>query len=116
MSRLGEALTERNEARARYEEAKHELLEAVVDAVEHHEGGLFAHEIANEAEVCTRGVMGVIQSAVRRQLLEGRRERVVAEYVRLNADGSINMNDRVVRVYEANKYTPSRHYEEQYRR
>lgn len=116
MSRLGKALTERNEARARYEEAKHELLEAVIDTVERHEGGLFAHEIANEAEARTRDVMGVIQSAVRRQVLEGKNERVVAEYVRLNADGSVNMNDRVVRVYEANRYTLSHYYEEQYRR
>lgn len=105
MSRLGEALVARNEARVRYEEAKHDLLEAVVETIERSENGLLARELANEANVPIRLVMGVLQSASRRRVIRGRRERTSVEYVRLNPDGSVNLNDRIVRIYRANRYT-----------
>ena len=105
MSRLGEALVERNEARVRYDEAKHELLEAMLEVVEHTEGGATARDLSSEADVPTCAIMGAIQSAVRQRVLRPRRERQVIEYVRLNRDGSVNMNDRMVRTYWANRYT-----------
>ena len=105
MSRLGDALVARNEMRARFEEAKHELMEATLEAVEHSNNGLTAREIAGEADVPTCAVMGTVQSAVRRGLVTARRERQTVEYVKLNADGSVNMNDRIARTYFANRYS-----------
>ena len=104
MSRLGEALVARNEMRAKFEEAKHELMEATLEAVEQSNNGLTAREIAGEADVPTCAVMGIVQSAVRRGLMTARRERQTVEYVKLNADGSVNMNDRIARTYLANRY------------
>ena len=108
MSRLGEALVARNEARMKLEEAKHELLEAVVEAVERSGDGLFARDLSAEAELPTCVVIGAVQSAVSRGLIEKRSDRIHCEFVRLNADGTINMNDRVHRTYRAARYTPSR--------
>lgn len=105
MSRLGDALVTRNELRAKYEEAKHELMEATLEAVEESGNGLTAREIAGEADVPTCAVMGTIQSATRRGLITARRERQTVEYVKLNADGSVNMNDRIARTYMANRYS-----------
>jgi hypothetical protein len=105
MSRLGEALVARNELRARFEEAKHELMEATLEAIEQSDNGLTAREIAGEADVPTCAVMGTVQSAMRRGLMTARRERQTIEYVKLNRDGSVNMNDRIARTYEANRYS-----------
>ena len=105
MSRLGDALVARNEMRARFDEAKHELVEATLEAIERNREGMTARELASEAEVPTCAVMGTMQSLIRRRLVRGRRERQMIEYVRLNRDGSINMNDRMVRTYFANRYT-----------
>lgn len=105
MSRLGDALVTRNELRAKYEEAKHELMEATLEAVEQSGNGLTAREIAGEADVPTCAVMGTVQSATRRGLMTARRERQTVEYVKLNADGSVNMNDRIARTYLANRYS-----------
>ena len=105
MSRLGDALVTRNELRAKYEEAKHELMEATLEAVEESGNGLTAREIAGEADVPTCAVMGTVQSAMRRGLITARRERQTVEYVKLNADGSVNMNDRIARTYLANRYS-----------
>lgn len=105
MSRLGDALVTRNELRAKYEEAKHELMEATLEAVEESGNGLTAREIAGEADVPTCAVMGTIQSATRRGLITARRERQTVEYVKLNADGSVNMNDRIARTYMTNRYS-----------
>jgi GTP-sensing pleiotropic transcriptional regulator CodY len=108
MSRLGEALVARNEARMKLEEAKHELLEAVVEAVERSGGGLFARDLSAEAELPTCVVIGAVQSAVSRGLIEKRSDRIHCEFVRLNSDGTINMNDKIHRTYCATRYTPSR--------
>lgn len=105
MSRLGDALVTRNEMRMRFEEAKHELMEATLEAVEQSSNGLTAREIAGEADVPTCAVMGTVQSAMRRGLMTARRERQTVEYVKLNADGSVNMNDRIARTYIANRYS-----------
>ena len=105
MSRLGDALVAKNEMKARLEEAKHELMEATLEAVEQSGNGLTAREIAGEADVPTCAVMGIVQSAVRRGLVTARRERQTVEYVKLNRDGTVNMNDRVVRNYTANRYS-----------
>ena len=105
MSRLGEALVARNELRAKFEEAKHELMEATLEAVEQSGNGLTAREIAGEADVPTCAVMGTIQSARRRGLMTARRERQTVEYVKLNRDGSVNLNDRIARTYIANRYS-----------
>lgn len=104
MSRLGDALMGRSVAKRRYEEATHELLEATVEAVEQSGEGLTAREIAGEADVPTCAVMGTVQSAMRRGLITARQERQTVEYVKLNRDGSVNMNDRIARTYEANRY------------
>ena len=108
MSRLGEALVARNEARMKLEEAKHELLEAVVETIERSGDGMFARDLSAEAELPTCVVIGAIQSAVSRGLIDKRPEHIHCEFVRLNSDGSINMNDRVHRTYRATRYTPSR--------
>ena len=105
MSRLGDALVARNETRIKFEEAKHELMEATLEAVEQSGNGLTAREIAGEADVPTCAVMGTVQSAMRRGLMTARRERQTVEYVKLNADGSINLNDRIARTYIANRYS-----------
>ena len=105
MSRLGDALMTRSVAKAKYEEAKHELMEATLEAVEESRNGLTAREIAGEADVPTCAVMGTIQSARRRGLMTARRERQTVQYVKLNRDGTINMNDRIARTYMANRYS-----------
>ena len=105
MSRLGDALVTRNEMRVKFEEAKHELMEATLEAVEQSGEGLTAREIAGEADVPTCAVMGTVQSAMRRGLITARRERQTVEYVKLNTDGTINMNDRIARTYIANRYS-----------
>lgn len=105
MSRLGDALVARNELRARFEEAKHELVEATIEAIEQSGEGMTAREIAGEADVPTCAVMGTMQSLTRRGLVRARRERQTIEYVKLNRDGTINMNDRMTRTYMANRYS-----------
>ena len=105
MSRLGDALEARNEMRARFEEAKHELVEATIEAIEQSGEGLTARELAGEADVPTCAVMGTVQSLVRRRLVRARKERQTVEYVKLNRDGTVNMNDRIARTYMANRYS-----------
>lgn len=105
MSRLGDALVARNEMRARFEEAKHELVEATIEAIEQSREGMTAREIAGEADVPTCAVMGTMQSLTRRGLVTARRERQTVEYVKLNRDGTVNMNDRIARNYMANRYS-----------
>jgi predicted ArsR family transcriptional regulator len=105
MSRLGDALATKNEMRMRYDEAKHELVEATIEAIEQSREGMTARELAGEAEVPTCAIMGTMQSLTRRGLVRSRRERQTVEYVRLNRDGSVNMNDRMVHTYFANRYT-----------
>lgn len=105
MSRLGDALVARNEMRMRYDEAKHELMEAMLEVIENNPDGVTARDLSSEAEVPTCAIMGSIQSAIRHRVIRGRRERQSVEYVRLNRDGSINMNDRIIHTYFANRYT-----------
>ena len=105
MSRLADALVDRNEKRMALELAKHELLEAVIETVENTPDGMFARELAAEGEVPTCVVMGAIQSAMRHGMLDRHISKQTLTYVRLRDDGSIDLNDRVIRVYEANKYT-----------
>ena len=105
MSRLGEALVERNNAKMRYDEAKHELVKATIEAIEQSGEGMTARELAGEAEVPTCAIMGTMQSLTRRRLVTARRERQTVEYVKLNRDGTVNMNDRIARTYMANRYS-----------
>ena len=105
MSRLGDALVARNEMRVRFEEAKHELVEATIEAIEQSGEGMTARELAGEAEVPTCAIMGTMQSLTRRGVVSAHRERQSVEYVKLNRDGTVNMNDRIVRTYFANCYT-----------
>ena len=105
MSRLGDALVARNEMRMRFEEAKHELVEATIEAIEQSGEGMTAREIAGEADVPTCAIMGTMQSLTRRRLVRARRERQTVEYVKLNRDGTVNMNDRIARTYMANRYS-----------
>jgi predicted ArsR family transcriptional regulator len=91
--------------RMRYDEAKHELVEATIEAIEQSREGMTARELAGEADVPTCAVMGTMQSLTRRGLVRARRERQRIEYVKLNADGTINMNDRIARTYVANRYS-----------
>ena len=105
MSRLGDALVARNEMRARFEEAKHELVEATIEAIEQSGEGHTARELAGEADVPTCAVMGTMQSLTRRRLVRARKERQTVEYVKLNRDGTVNMNDRIARTYMANRYS-----------
>lgn len=104
MSRLGEALTARNEMKIKYDMAKHELVEATIEAIEQSRGGMTARELAGEAEVPTCAIMGTMQSLTRRGLVGARKERQTVEYVRLNRDGTINMNDRITHTYFSNRY------------
>lgn len=105
MSRLGEALATKNEMRVKYDEAKHELVEATIEAIEQSREGLTARELAGEAEVPTCAIMGTMQSLTRRGVVNARRERQTVEYVKLNRDGTVNMNDRIARTYMANRYS-----------
>ena len=105
MSRLGDALVERNNAKIRYDEAKHELLEAMLEVIEESPNGVTARDLSGEAEVPTCAIMGTVQSAMRNRIICGHRERQTVEYVRLNRDGTVNMNDRMTHTYFANRYT-----------
>ena len=105
MSRLGDALVTRNEMRARFEEAKHELVEATIEAIEQSGEGMTARELAGEADVPTCAIMGTMQSLTRRRLVRAHKERQTVEYVKLNRDGTVNMNDRIARTYMANRYS-----------
>ena len=107
MSRLSEATKERAIARARYEEAKHEMLEAVLEVIDE-SGSCFARDVADKAGVSTREVIGTIQSATRNGHLDSICGRKTTTYVRLNEDGSINLDERVIREYSANVYSLSR--------
>lgn len=105
MSRLGEALATRNEMKVKYDEAKHELVEATIEAIEQSREGMTVRELAGEAEAPTCAIMGTMQSLLRRRLVRARRERQTVEYVKLNPDGTVNMNDRIRRTYIANRYS-----------
>jgi hypothetical protein len=105
MSRLGDALVAKNEMRMRYDEAKHELLEAMLEVIEESPDGVTARDLSSEADVPTCAIMGTVQSAMRNRIIRGRSERQTVEYVRLNRDGTVNMNDRMTRTYFANRYT-----------
>lgn len=105
MSRLGDALATKNEMRVKYDEAKHELVEATIEAIEQSGEGMTARELAGEADVPTCAIMGTVQSLSRRRLIKARRERQTVEYVKLNRDGTVNMNDRITRSYMANCYS-----------
>lgn len=107
MSRLSEAAKERLIAKARYEEAKHEMLEAVLEVIDQ-SGSCFARDVADKVGMSTREVIGTIQSATRNGHLEAVGGRKTTVYVRLNEDGSINLDERVVREYSANVYSLSR--------
>ena len=107
MSRLSEAARERQIARARYEEAKHEMVEAVIAVIEH-EGECYARDIADKAEMPTCAVIGAISSAMSRGYLEARSGKKQIVYVRMHSDGRIDTEDRVIREYSANLYSPSR--------
>lgn len=109
MSRLSDALVDRDEKKMAFELAKHELLEAVMETVENAPDGIFARELAAEGEVPTCVVMGAIQSAMRQGMLDRHISKQTLTYVRLRDDGSIDLNDRIVRIYEANKYTIAHH-------
>jgi DNA-binding transcriptional regulator LsrR (DeoR family) len=91
--------------RIKYDEAKHELVEATIEAIEQSGEGMTARELAGEAEVPTCAIMGTVQSLRRRGLVTARSERQTVEYVKLNRDGTVNMNDRIARTYEANRYS-----------
>ena len=105
MSRLGEALATKNEMRMKYDEAKHELVEATIEVIEQSGEGMTARELAGEAEVPTCAIMGTVQSLTRQRLVRANRERQTVEYVKLNRDGTVNMNDRITRTYMANRYS-----------
>lgn len=106
MSRLADALNERNKAKAQYEDAQNELLNAVIESIAAR-GGAFAKDLAAEADLPTCAVIGAVISAKKNGILEGRRERARSVYVRLKEDGTINPNDRVIREYWATKYSLS---------
>ena len=107
MSRIKEAAKERAIAKARYEEAKHEMFEAVLEVIDH-KGSCFARDVADIAGMSTRDVIGTIQSAMCSGHLEVVSGRKTTVYVRLNEDGSINTDERVIREYSANVYSLSR--------
>lgn len=104
MNMLGEILNKKRELEIALEEAKREAMTVVVATISDNDG-CFATDIASAANLPTCAVIGVLQSGVRRGNLTARRERKQKTYVRLNEDGSINMNDIVRKVYWANKYT-----------
>lgn len=104
MNMLGEILNKKRELEIALEEAKREAMTVVVATISDNDG-CFATDIASTANLPTCAVIGVLQSGVRRGNLTARRERKQKTYVRLNEDGSINMNDTVRKVYWANKYT-----------
>lgn len=105
MSRLGEALIERNNARTRYDEAKLELVEATIEAIEQSREGVTARELADEAEAPTCAIIGTLYSLTRRGLVKARKVMQTVEYVKLNRDGTVNMNHRIARFYKANSYS-----------
>lgn len=103
MNKLGEILNKKRELENALEETKREALVTVVATISDNDG-CFATDIASAADLPTCAIIGVLQSGMRRGNLTARREIKQKTYVRLNEDGSINMNDTIRRQYWANKY------------
>lgn len=105
MSRLSEIARRKEEARAALEEAKHEMHACVVEIVEDN-GECYARDIAERAGLNTCEVIGALQSALYRGDIDTRNGVKRIEYVRLLPDGSVNMDDKLVREYRAKVYVP----------
>jgi hypothetical protein len=103
MSRLSDAMREKEMMRARYDETKHEVVEAALEFIEER-GRCYAREVADEAGRPTREIIGVLQSAEYHGILTSRRSKRENVYVRLRPDGTVDMNDKVICRYSANTY------------
>ena len=106
MSRLSEIARRKAEARAALEDAKHEMHVCVVEIVEDC-GECYARDIAERAGLNTCEVVGALQSAMYRGDIDTRNGVKRIEYVRLLPDGSVDMNDKLVREYRAKVYVPA---------
>lgn len=105
MSKISEALKEKRRAQLALSEAKCELLSAVVELIEESPDGLFARDVADIAGVRTREIIGTLASAEYRRIVQSHSQKREAVYVLLRPDGSVDLNDRIVRRYTCNKYS-----------
>lgn len=103
MANLNKAINKTREAKEVYRQAKWELDEAILSTIEE-KGGMFARDIANEGRVSTAAVIGTLQSLEMRGHLVSNREKKETTYVRLDANGEVDLNDMVIKRYSANKY------------
>lgn len=104
MSRLTDAMQEMKRAKMAMEEAKIELISAVVDIVAETDG-MYARDVAAVAGVSTREVVGYLQCAENAGALQSRTRRAQFNYARIMPDGSVNLNDVMRKRYKANVYS-----------
>ena len=103
MANLNNAINKAKKAKEVYRQAKWELDEAILNTIEE-KGGMFARDIANEGKVPTATIIGAMQSLEMRGHLVSTSETKETTYVRLDANGEVDMDDIVVKRYKANKY------------
>lgn len=106
MSRLSEIAKRKEEAVVALDRAKNEMRACIVEIVDDC-GECYARDIAERAGLSTFEIAGAMQSALYRGEIEARNGTKRIEYVRLRSDGSINMDDKLVREYRAKVYMPA---------
>lgn len=103
MANLHNTINNAKKTKEAYRQAKWELDEAILSTIEA-KGGMFARDIANEGKVPTATIIGAMQSLEMRGHLVSVCEQKETTYVRLDANGEVDMDDIVVKRYKANKY------------
>lgn len=103
MNRLNDALEEMKRAKMAMEEAKIELISAVVDVVAETDG-MYARDIAAAAGVPTCEIVGYLQRAENSGIIRSQTRRAQFSYARIMPDGSINLHDTMSKRYKANVY------------
>lgn len=104
MNRLNDALQEMKKAKMAMEEAKIELISAVVDIVAETDG-MYARDIAAAAGVPTCEIVGYLQRAENSGIIRSQTRRAQFNYARIMPNGSINLNDVMSKRYKANVYS-----------
>ena len=104
MRELRKAFENAKKAKIAYRQAKRELAETLLVAIDENGGEAFARDIATSIGVPTREVIGALQSAMCNGDLDARREQVEVTYVALLPNGEVNHDDKFIKKYMANKY------------
>jgi GTP-sensing pleiotropic transcriptional regulator CodY len=103
MNRLNDALQEMKRAKMAMEEAKIELISAVVDIVAEGDG-VFARDVAAVAGVPTCEIVGYLQRAENAGVIRSQTRHARFDYARIMPNGTVNLNDVMHKRYKANVY------------